>query len=308
MAWIIVAFIALLLFGLYTRANRENKTLNEKIRKDLGTSYIELSDGITHYELAGPEDGQAVVLIHGGTVPMFDFDMQVPALVTAGFRVLRYDQYGRGFSDRPHCTYNRKFYCKQLLELLDALELYEPVDIIGHCFGSAIGITFAASHPERIHKFVLHSPMINSITDQTGFILARLPLFGRYLTRAILVPQAVKRADNLFTPMKEGKEQFIDLFEQQTHFKGFEHSLYSMCVTDAMRDYTQEYKVVGKQKKDFMMIWGNSDNNISREMINDIMNIIPDTSFHEFDGVGHSPNLEKTEEFNRLIVEFLKKQ
>lgn len=304
MVWLAPVFIILLLFGIRLGTNREKKTLNDKSRKGLGFSYIKLTDGVTHYELTGPEKGQVIVLIHGGTVPMFDFDMQVPALVEAGFRVLRYDQFGRGYSDRPHCNYDRAFYCRQLLELLDALKLQKPVDIIGHCFGSAIGMTFMVSYSERVSKFVLLSPMINSITNQTGFILARLPFIGLYLTHVIIVPQAIKRAKGLFAPVKEGKEDFVNLFKQQTIYKGFEYSLYSMCSSDAMRDYTNEYRVVADMKKDFMMVWGTRDNNISREMIKNIMDILPDVTLHEYNQVGHSPNLERPVEFNRLVIEF----
>ena len=64
-------------------------------------SFIDLSVGKTHYELVGPETGRTVVLLHGGTIPMWTWDRQVPALVEAGFRVLRYDMCGRGYSDSP---------------------------------------------------------------------------------------------------------------------------------------------------------------------------------------------------------------
>ena len=62
---------------------------------------MRLSDGFTHYELGGPPTGHLVVLAAGFSVPYYIWDPTFSALTEAGVRVLRYDYYGRGFSDRP---------------------------------------------------------------------------------------------------------------------------------------------------------------------------------------------------------------
>ncbi|MBW1706656.1 MAG: hypothetical protein JRJ86_16070 [Deltaproteobacteria bacterium] len=90
------AFLGLLiiLFGVYYILDPENKELNETVRARLGGTYIKLSDGITHYKLDGPNDGKVVVLVHGGTLPIWTWDKQVKALKDAGYRVLSYDRPG----------------------------------------------------------------------------------------------------------------------------------------------------------------------------------------------------------------------
>ena len=80
----------------------ETKRLTPEVRTGLPGNFIQLSDGVVHYELAGPEDAPVVVLVHGFSVPFFIWDPTFEGLSEAGFRVLRYDLYGRGFSDRPH--------------------------------------------------------------------------------------------------------------------------------------------------------------------------------------------------------------
>ncbi len=84
-------------------------------------SFVALSDGCTHYELGGPQDGRPVALVHGFSVPYFIWDPTFRFLADSGFRVLRYDLFGRGFSDRPHLRYDIDLFCKQLRELLDIL-------------------------------------------------------------------------------------------------------------------------------------------------------------------------------------------
>ena len=81
-------------------------------------SAVNLSTGATHYELTGPEDGPLVVLLHGATIPMWIWDCQVPALIQAGFRVLRYDMFGKGKSACPAVNYDRHLFCNQLHDLI----------------------------------------------------------------------------------------------------------------------------------------------------------------------------------------------
>ena len=95
-----VILLALVLIP-YFMLDGEDRVLNDQVRAGLEGDFIRLSDGYTHYQWAGPEDGQVVVLLHGFSVPYFLWDYVFKDLSEAGFRVLRYDLYGRGYSDPP---------------------------------------------------------------------------------------------------------------------------------------------------------------------------------------------------------------
>src|SRR5919206_4763669 len=105
----------------------ETQELNELTRKEAPGSFIQLTDGVTHYELSNPERDETVVLIHGFSVPYFIYDPTFEFLTKSGFRVLRYDLFGRGFSDRPDTRYGIDLFVRQLGDLLDALQLARPV-------------------------------------------------------------------------------------------------------------------------------------------------------------------------------------
>src|ERR1043166_1433761 len=89
----------------YARQDQEHVQLTDEVRRFVPGSFARLADGITHYEFAGPPDAAIVVLIHGFSIPDYLLDPPFPALVSSGFRVLRYDLFGRGYSDRPDVTY-----------------------------------------------------------------------------------------------------------------------------------------------------------------------------------------------------------
>ena len=93
------------------------------MRRATPGQFVRLTDGYTHYEIAGPPAGHVVVLAAGFSVPYYIWDPTFNALAEAGFRVLRYDYYGRGFSDRPDVPYTQAFYVRQLGELLDSLKV-----------------------------------------------------------------------------------------------------------------------------------------------------------------------------------------
>ena len=100
----------LILTGLFVHRDQESDTLNDQTRPGVVGSFVRLPHGTVHYQLAGPESGRTVVLVHGFSVPYYIWDPTYDELVKKGFRVLRYDLYGRGYSDRPDEVYGPDLY------------------------------------------------------------------------------------------------------------------------------------------------------------------------------------------------------
>src|SRR5882672_1159290 len=114
--WIAFTSVLLLIvaapIALYFLADPERLDLDDAARQAAPGQFVRLSDGYTHYELGGPEQGRVVVLAAGFSVPYYIWDPTFTALTRAGFRVLRFDYYGRGFSDRPNTSYTQDFYIR----------------------------------------------------------------------------------------------------------------------------------------------------------------------------------------------------
>ncbi|KQO02122.1 hypothetical protein ASF21_15960 [Arthrobacter sp. Leaf234] len=67
--------------------------------------------------------GRPVVLIHGWPLSGEAFKNQVPALQSAGYRVITYDRRGFGRSDKPMTGYTYDTLTEDLQALLEELDL-----------------------------------------------------------------------------------------------------------------------------------------------------------------------------------------
>jgi 3-oxoadipate enol-lactonase len=102
-----------------------------------------------HYWVDGPEHGQVVVLAHGATMDHQSFDVQVPALVEAGYRVLTWDLRGHGQSTPIGEAINIAILADDLKAILDDLGIEQAV-LVGHSFGGFVVQEFTRRFPDRV--------------------------------------------------------------------------------------------------------------------------------------------------------------
>jgi pimeloyl-ACP methyl ester carboxylesterase len=125
--------LALTLLGVVTvilkdrTRDPERRVMDDVARAGVPGRFVRLRDGVTHYETASPDSGRAVVLAAGFSVPAYFSDSLYQRLADSGFRVLRYDYHGRGWS-----------------------------------FGAAILTSFAARHPDPVRSLIYVDPVSNT--------------------------------------------------------------------------------------------------------------------------------------------------
>jgi pimeloyl-ACP methyl ester carboxylesterase len=243
------------------------------------------------------------VLVHGGTVPMFTWDDTVPALVDSGRRVLRYDMFGRGYSDRPRTSYDRSLYFEQLDNLLDALGIADPVDLVGFSLGGATVANYASRRPDRVRSLTLISPVGYGFSVPAVF---RVPVLGEILIRLIGLRILEGRANALFGDSPHA-EDFSRWFSEQRRFTGFTASLLSMFRSDALGDYRDAYAAIGGHRYPVLLAWGDADTEVTRDVIDTIRGLIPRAEFHVVPDVGHGIVFQRPAEVNELLTRFLER-
>lgn len=277
----------------------EKARLSKKVRPQASGKFVELPEGSVHYELAGPEAGQVVVLIHGFSIPYYVWDPVFEILKNSGFRVLRYDLFGRGFSERPNTNYDRRFFETQLFNLLEALKIKEPVDLVGLSIGAAIGSGFAVSWPQRVRKLVCIGP------HHEGYDISLLavPLLGEYLTATLLIPLLPKRLMEYFY-QPERFVEWPDRFREQMKYKGFRRALLSTLRNFVCEDQLMVYSDVNKLGKPVLMIWGKEDQTVPFSDNERIRSVL-DVDFLPVDKAGHLAYYERPKIVYPKLIEFL---
>ncbi|MFZ5818654.1 MAG: alpha/beta fold hydrolase [Chloroflexota bacterium] len=283
----------------------ETEDLDEAARASAVGRFVRLPDGYTHYELGGPRDGTVVALVHGFSVPYFIFDPTFDFLARSGFRVLRYDLFGRGFSDRPKLRYDIDLFCKQLRDLLDILGFDSPVSLVGLSMGGPVAATFTARFPQRVRKLVLIDPAgARPVSLPWGLRAATLPGVGE-LAIGLFGSVALLRdvASGVFGP--DLVAEFQRRYRVQMKYKGFRRALLSTMRHGMLGDFSAAYRRVGESGIPVLLFWGESDATLSFSCSQDILAAIPKTNFQPIPDCGHTPHYEKPEEVNPRLLEFL---
>lgn len=293
----LIALAAIVLTGLYIKRNKEIKVLTDSDRKGTPGQYVKLSGGITHYQLEGPDTGKVVILVHGFSVPYYIWDGTYEYLVKQGFRVLRYDMYGRGYSDRPAVVYNQALYQTQLLGLIKQLHLKTPVSIAGVSFGGEVTVNFSCQHPELISKVILIDPAYNLMA----------PAIPQFITKYYQAIHADEQANGQLSDFKYPQRHpgWVGKYSVQLQYKGFMNALVSTL-------YNYNYKAkesiacLNSTQKPVLLIWGREDHTVPFRYSDSVRSALK-VDFFAVDDAAHLPYLEQADKVNAKILAFLKK-
>lgn len=283
----------------------ETKQLTKETRAQLPGDFIKLPDGYTHYQLAGPQDGPVVVLVHGFSVPYFIWEPTFKSLATAGFRVLRYDLLGRGYSDRPHTRYDKALFARQLKDLLDALEIKTCRAVAGLSMGGVIAADFAVSYPERLEKLVLVDPAGFKLNYSPAYKLLFIPLLGE-LVFSLAGDRVLERAMSQDFHNEEYIQAFLDRYRPQMTYKGFKRAILSTIRVGVAEDGMEAYRLLGKMPDlPVLLFWGENDETVPFKFSKVLVSLVPQIQFRPVANVGHLPHYEQPETVDPILLEFL---
>ncbi|MBL4773998.1 MAG: alpha/beta hydrolase [Alcanivoracaceae bacterium] len=294
--------VLLVLIALPFIYNKEKHALTAEIRANVDGEFIKLSQGIVHYQQGNSGAEKTVVLVHGFSVPYYIWDPTYDFLIANGFHVVRYDLYGRGYSDRPDVAYDQELFDTQLVELLDALNITKAVDMIGLSMGGAIVAKFVTDHPKKVHKVAFVDPSHEAFYSNK----LAVPLVGEYLATVFMLPKAAQGQLADFTD----PEKFTDWpekYRQQMQYHGFRNALLSTLRYFAKPDKLYLYKKVGELNIPTLLIWGEDDKTLPLAKSPRVAKALNTETF-VVKKAGHLPHFERSEIVNPKLLNFLNKQ
>ncbi|MBA6413126.1 alpha/beta fold hydrolase [Parahaliea sp. F7430] len=277
---------------------------------DTGT-ILELSQGKIHYYDVG--QGDVILFLHGsgpGVTARANFERNLPAFAEH-FRCLVVDFPGYGQSEAIDgdpvsvCV-------SAVVELLNELAI-ERVHIIGNSMGGMVGSVIAANHPERVNRFV-------TIGGIGMNLFSAFPADGLSLLTEFVENPTRERIESwlrsmVFDQSLLTKELVDERFARATEAKTFESTkrIYSRESIQKIAEFRRGAAAADviahlpRIQAPTLLTWGRDDRVTPLDMCLIPMRIIPNCELHVFPNCGHWSMIEKKDEFESLVLSFLRR-
>jgi len=264
-------------------------------QNDVQTGFADISGGRLYYEAAG--DGPALVLLHAGIADHRMWDDQF-LVFAQHYRVIRFDFWGSGKSTTPDKPYSLHQDLYQLLKFLGV----EQAHLIGCSLGGRVSIDLALEHPQLVKSLVL-----------AGSGLSGYEFGGERLQRFSEEMVAVSQRNDLDQAFElviqlwiDGRGRTPDQVDPRVRERV--RAMLRAHVEWQPAEQPLEPPAIGRLteiKAPTLIIIGDRDEanifTIAEMLAANVPGaqtiVIPDTA--------HLPNMEKPQEFNRVVLEFL---
>jgi 3-oxoadipate enol-lactonase len=234
-----------------------------------------------------------VLLLHAGIGDRRMWAPQVAALEAAGHRVLAPDLPGFGDATLEPPTVDYAGFAAGLLD--------EPAAAVGCSLGGRVALELAGSRPELVSRLVLVAPGLASTEwseeSEAGFVEEEefleqgdLAAAGEQQARMWLAPDADADVRELTAAMA------VRSYEQQLPLDGQIRSVWPEPSAETR---------LAELDLPTLVVVGTADRPELVELAGRLAEELPNAELAKIDGAGHLPSLERPDELNRLLLDFL---
>lgn len=279
--------------------------------KNVRDGWVEV-DGLRIYYLMAGQAGTPVLLLHGGGYDSASLSYKHSiGPISQHHRVYAPDWPGYGESDKPKVEYSTQYYVDFLGRLMDALGL-EKASLVGISLGGAISLGFSLRSPQRVERLVLvdsHGLGGDVPWRLMSYLLVRLPLLNKLVWAALGRSRRMVRASlqSVFYDPHTVTETLVDQVYQLVKKPGAGQAWRSWQRNEIRWKglHTNFVDRLHTLMVPTMILHGAEDKYIPVSWARRAHTLIKDSELHVFPQCGHWLTLEKPEDFNRVVSEFL---
>jgi 2-hydroxy-6-oxonona-2,4-dienedioate hydrolase len=249
---------------------------------------------------------RVVLLLHGVQGHLEVWLPSIPALV-ASHRVVAIDMLGHGFTARPDRPYEIRDYVSHALAVLDALGI-ERATWIGSSLGGWVSARAAALYPQRVDQLVLVSTA--GLTADPA-VMAKLKSLGEKAA-SMPGPEGVReRLKYVIHDPAQVTEELVQSRWAIYSRPDYRAALKNINVLQDMqmreRNLLRREELASIRART-LVVWTDHDPTASLDTGREYQRLIPGAKFVVIDNCSHIPSLERAEEFNRIVVDFLQER
>ena len=277
-------------------------------------SWAPLKEGNLYYRWYYPDaevtNNETVVLVHGFSTPHFVWDGMKGFLLDAGYSILVFDHYGRGYSERPRIKYTKDVFVQSLKDLLDTQGISAPVHLVGYSMGGPIVGHFTNEFPDMVKSMSLIAPAGFMAENPTEDWWIMKPFIGEWFLNVFgsrLVFQGNEENDEppREDPLALSKKDFIKKAGIQMQYKGFIYALLSTARNFNLFSTQEMFGKVGNLNKPTITIWGTDDDVVSFEGSEELMLYISHSELLVLEGGKHDITYAEPSFVGAAIRDFL---
>ena len=241
-------------------------------------------------------NGPALVLLHGFTQDSRIWKLQIEFL-SKYFTVIAWDAPGAGQSADPPDNFNISDWADCLVGLLDSININQT-HILGLSWGGLLAQEFYRRYPARVLSLILadtYAGWTGSLSDSIAKVRLESCIHDSELPPSEFVP---KYLPGMFSDsIKPETREVLTKIMSGTHPKGFRLMATALAIADT-RSLLPDIKVP------VLLIWGESDKRSPIYVAHQMHNSIPGAKIEIITGAGHVSNMERPEQFNKIVKEF----
>lgn len=170
-----------------------------------------------------------------------------------------------------------------------------PIDVIGFSAGGFIAAEMVAADPDIFSKMILVAPM--GLKPTEGEITDIFPLTIRAYLRATVADPTTPEFGKIY-----GGEMTPQQFES---FEDARAETARLGWEPYMHNPSLPYLLRGVKQVPTLLIWGTKDAIVPRGCITAYQQALVGAKVAEIPDVGHRPEIENSQEFVRIVQEFL---
>lgn len=259
-------------------------------------SYCSVDGTRLYYEETG--SGPPLLFVHGLGSSGRDWFAQVSHFADA-YRVIRVDLRGHGRSQRPHGPYHIATFARDVAVLLRMIDA-APAHVVGLSMGGMVALQLAADAPRLVRRLVV----VNAIADMQLHTWTDVWFYAsRRLAVQLLGMRRVGDliADRLF--VKPGQEELREEFIRRWAENDKKGYLWSV---DAIMGWSVEDRLTSITAPTLLVSSEHDYTPVAEK--NRMVAKIPRAELAVVEDTRHALPVERPDEFNALLEDFLQKQ
>ena len=260
--------------------------------EDIQVHYVEKGKGDRH-----------VLLLHGFGANTYTWNQQIDLLAKKGYRVWALDWVGFGFSDKPlDVDYNLDLYRRQAIEFMDAMGI-QKAHLVANSMGGAVALALAESNPNRVSSLVLIDPLAYPI--ELPFIYSVGKKLGGLIKPFFSRERVYKTLKEIYHDPERITEEQVDAYWLPYRMEGGREAVVKLLKSFDLEVLDSLQKGYRDLKMPLLLIWGENDEWIPVSQLEDFSRDFPKAKQNIIPCCGHTPQEEKPEAVNPLLIQFL---